>query len=55
MSWFEMADWGLFQGISLNPISVIILISGIGGAYTFIIRFIEARTEIQQMDKDNPL
>ncbi|MDP6326475.1 MAG: CDP-alcohol phosphatidyltransferase family protein [Candidatus Poseidoniaceae archaeon] len=55
MAWFKIADWGLFHGISLNPISAIVLISGLGGAYTFFIRFIKARSEIQQMDKDNPL
>jgi archaetidylinositol phosphate synthase len=48
-------DWYTIAGISLNPISAIVLIAGIGGIYTFILRFLQARAEIGALDKSEPL
>ena len=55
MAWMDMTSLATIQGIDINPISLIVFISGIGGAYTFIIRFTKARTEIQRLDLENPL
>jgi phosphatidylglycerophosphate synthase len=48
-------DWYTVAGIALNPISSMVLISGLGGIYTFILRFLQARTEIGALDKSEPL
>jgi len=48
-------DWYTVAGIALNPISAMVLISGLGGIYTFILRFLQARTEIGDLDKSEPL
>jgi len=48
-------DWYTIAGLSINPISAIVLISGIGGIYTFILRFLQARSEICALDKSEPL
>jgi phosphatidylglycerophosphate synthase len=48
----SFGEWNDFE---VNPISIIIAISGLGGAYTFIIRFSNARKDIQELDKTKPL
>ena len=48
-------DWYTLAGISLNPISSIVLISGLGGIYTFIVRFFKARAVLAELDKNEPL
>lgn len=48
-------SFGSWEGIEINPISLIIAISGIGGAYTFIVRFIKARADLQSLDASKPL
>lgn len=55
MAYLESDAWGVWNGIELNPISVILGISGIGGIYTFIIRFYKARAELQELDSTKPL
>ena len=48
-------DWYTLAGISLNPISSIVLISGLGGIYTFVVRFFKARAVLAELDKNEPL
>ena len=48
-------SWGEWNGIYINPISIIVAISGVGGIYTFLIRFYKARGELQELDKSKPL
>ena len=52
-------DWGnypgLFDHIQINPLSIVVFISAIGGIWTFLIRFIQARQQITQIDIDDPL
>ena len=52
-------DWGnypgLFEHIQINPLSIVVFISAIGGIWTFLIRFIQARKQITQIDLDDPL
>ena len=52
-------DWGnypgLFDHIQINPLSIVVFISAIGGIWTFLIRFIQARKQITQIDLDDPL
>ena len=55
MGHLRSEDWYTVAGIALNPISAMVLISGLGGIYTFILRFLQARTEIGDLDKSEPL
>lgn len=55
MAYLDSDGWGVWNGIEINPISIIIAISGIGGIYTFVIRFIKARADLQSLDKSKPL
>ncbi|MDC3298257.1 CDP-alcohol phosphatidyltransferase family protein [Candidatus Poseidoniaceae archaeon] len=55
MAYMDAGSWGEWSGIEINPISIILGISGLGGIYTFIIRFIKARKELQSLDLSKPL
>ena len=55
MAYTEAGSWGEWNDIEFNPISFIIAISGIGGIYTFIVRFFKARADLQSLDKSKPL
>jgi len=55
MAYLGSDNFGVWSGIEINPISIILAISGVGGIYTFIVRFIKARTELQSLDKSKPL
>ena len=48
-------SFGQWNDFEVNPISIIIAISGLGGAYTFMIRFSNARKDIQELDKTKPI
>lgn len=56
---FGWGDWGYLPEplghVALNPMSAILLISGIGGAWTFFKRFAQARKRITEMDLSDPL
>jgi phosphatidylglycerophosphate synthase len=43
------------SNVAINPLTLIIVISGVGGAYTFIRRFIQARSHVNELDKNEPL
>ena len=55
MAYLDTSSWGEFEGISINPIAIIIAISALGGAYTFVVRFMKAKSELQSLDKTKPL
>jgi len=55
MAYMDASSWGEWSGIEINPISIILGISGVGGIYTFIIRFIKARADLQSLDSSKPL
>ena len=55
MSYMDVGSWGEWNNIEINPISIILAISGIGGLYTFIIRFYKARADLQSLDISKPL
>lgn len=55
MTYMDAGSWGEWNGIEINPISIILGISGFGGMYTFIIRFIKARADLQSLDSSKPL
>ncbi len=59
MLYLDKNSWGEFpapfQHISINPLSIVIFISAIGGLWTFLIRFIQARDKIKQIDEEDPL
>jgi len=55
MAYMDAGSWGEWSGIEINPISIILGISGFGGIYTFIIRFIKARADLQSLDSSKPL
>ena len=46
MAYMDAGSWGEWSGIEFNPISAIIVISGIGGIYTFIVRFNSTRRQL---------
>ncbi|RPG69905.1 MAG: CDP-alcohol phosphatidyltransferase family protein [Euryarchaeota archaeon TMED99] len=52
-------DFGMFPGvldhIPINPMSIIVLISAFGGLWTFLVRFMQAKTEITRIDNEDPL
>jgi hypothetical protein len=39
----------------MNPLSVIVVVSGLGGIYTFFVRYTQARKEIIALDQEQPL
>ena len=44
-----------FEHLEMNPLSVIVIVSGLGGIYTFFVRYTQARKEIIAMDQEQPL
>ena len=46
---------GWFDHLLVNPLSLIVFVSAIGGVWTFGVRFLQARGEIQRMDVEDPL
>ena len=46
---------GWFDHIEVNPLSLIVFVSGIGGLWTFAVRFLQAKAEIQALDAADPL
>ena len=59
MLYFDSASWGQFPGIfdhiEINPLSIVVFISALGGIWTFFIRFVQASKQIKQIDAENPL
>ena len=55
MAYLGSEPWGEWNDIEINPISLIIAISGVGGIYTFVVRFFKARADLQALDKSKPL
>ena len=55
MAYMDYGPWGEWNNIEINPISLIIAISGVGGIYTFIVRFFKAKADLQFLDKTKPL
>ena len=53
------SDWGMypapFDHIPINPLSLVVFISALGGFWTFLIRFIQARNQIKEIDEQDPL
>ncbi|MDP6199317.1 MAG: CDP-alcohol phosphatidyltransferase family protein [Candidatus Poseidonia sp.] len=45
----------VFDHIVVNPLSLIVFISGIGGIWTFLVRFVQARGDILALDASDPL
>ena len=45
----------VFDHIAVNPLSLIVFISGIGGIWTFLVRFVQARGDILALDASDPL
>ena len=46
---------GIFDHIEISPMSIVLIISGIGGIYTFLIRFVQASQGIKEIDRNDPL
>ena len=57
--YFDNYSWGSYPGIfdhiEINPLSIVVFISALGGIWTFVIRFIQASKQIKQIDADDPL
>mgnify|MGYP006178753733 FL=1 len=52
MGWSDPAVW---FGLGVNPLSLMVLITGLGGIYTYALRFRQARSVLQDLDKSQPL
>ena len=52
MGWTNPAEW---FGLGINPLSLLVLVCGIGGIYTFIVRFKDAYDELTELDEKEPL
>lgn len=46
---------GPYAHITVNPMSLIVFISALGGMWTFLVRFMQAKGEIQALDESDPL
>lgn len=46
---------GPLDHIAVNPLSLVVLISALGGIWTFTVRFLQAQTEIRALDAADPL
>ncbi|MDG1538311.1 MAG: CDP-alcohol phosphatidyltransferase family protein [Candidatus Poseidonia sp.] len=46
---------GPFDHINVNPLSIVVFISALGGVWTFFVRFKQAQGDIQAIDKADPL
>ena len=46
---------GVFDHIAVNPLSIVVFISALGGIWTFLVRFTQASKQIKQIDIDDPL
>lgn len=44
-----------YDHINVNPMSLIVFISALGGLWTFLVRFVQAKSEIQALDAADPL
>jgi phosphatidylglycerophosphate synthase len=44
-----------YDHIKVNPMSLIVFISALGGLWTFLVRFVQAKSEIQALDAADPL
>ena len=57
--YFDNYSWGSYPGIfdhiEINPLSIVVFISALGGIWTFLIRFIQASQQIKKIDAENPL
>ena len=57
--YFDNYSWGSYPGIfdhiEINPLSIVVFISALGGIWTFLIRFIQASKQIKQIDAEDPL
>ncbi|MEC7229480.1 MAG: CDP-alcohol phosphatidyltransferase family protein [Candidatus Thermoplasmatota archaeon] len=57
--YFDSYSWGsfpwIFDHIRINPLSIVVFISALGGIWTFLIRFIQASQQIKQIDAEDPL
>jgi phosphatidylglycerophosphate synthase len=52
MGWSDPAVW---FGLGVNPLSLMVLVTGLGGIYTYALRFRQARSVLQGLDKSQPL
>jgi hypothetical protein len=44
-----------YDHIAVNPMSLIVFISALGGLWTFLVRFLQAKGEIKALDEREPL
>jgi len=44
-----------YDHIAVNPMSLIVFISALGGLWTFLVRFLQAKVEIKALDEREPL
>ena len=52
MNWRDPANW---FGLGVNPLSLMVIVTALGGIYTYGLRFYQARAVLQGLDKVHPL
>ena len=52
MGWSDPAAW---FGLGVNPLSLMVIVTALGGIYTYGLRFRQARSVLQGLDKERPL
>ncbi len=52
MEWNDPAAW---FGLGVNPLSLMVIVTALGGIYTYGLRFRQARSVLQGLDKERPL
>ena len=52
MGWSDPAAW---FGLGVNPLSLMVIVTALGGIYTYGLRFRQARSVLQGLDKEHPL
>jgi len=55
MAFMDWSDPAIWFGLGVNPLSLMVIVTALGGLYTYGLRFYQARRVLQGLDKDQPL
>jgi hypothetical protein len=55
MAFMDWSDPAIWFGLGVNPLSLMVIVTALGGLYTYGLRFHQARRVLQGLDKDQPL
>ena len=55
MAFMDWSDPAIWFGLGVNPLSLIVIVTALGGIYTYGVRFRQGRAVLQELDKIQPL